>query len=605
MWLFICVFSAFAVATAISFVMNTRMSRENTNHILSTHLDDVCSAVNETDSLTILQATLRWADYFDEFESFDPVPDFLRMLGNIAMGNDIDEINFINEEGIIISSNNHNYFNYVMDSQQQSREFLVLLRDTSCHTFVQDLRTQGYDKVSKFRYAGSTFKKHKGFLQLGISEAHYKKTIESLLKGSTRYRRIGDKGSIYIYDSNLSTISAPVGCTDTTATQMGITHEVISQNKPNTIFLAELNGVDCYCMYSIEQGCIVLATQPVSEATLTRNTAVILSSITVFSIFLILFLAIWMLIRRLVVKNIDKVNSSLTEITNGDLDVKVDVRDSNEFDSLSNDINKTVDKLKVYIHEAETRMDADLALAQAIQHSALPTEFPAFTQNTEFDIYADMKAAKTVGGDFYDFYFSGEDTFTITIADVSGKGIPAAMFMMRGKSTLKNVITSTGMSLGDACSKVNNMLCQGNDTNMFFTGWIGSINLSTGLMKFINAGHNLPLLRRKGGRFEYLASKPFMPMAVFDITEYATETIQLYPGDELFLYTDGVTEATSSANQLFGEQLLLETLNNLTDEQTATPECICKAILHEVQAFAEGAEQSDDITMLCFRYEGK
>jgi len=602
-WLFVCVLTAFSVATLISFVMNTRISRANTEKLLHTHLEDVCNAVQETDSLTILNSTIYWADYFNNFDSFEPTEDFMRMTNNIAWGNDIDEICFIDENGIIISSNITEYLGYDMATSEQSGEFMILLRDTTVKTFVQELRAQGYDDAKRFRYAASTFANHPGFVELGISEANYSKRINQLLKGSTRYRRIGDHGSIYILDQHFNLISAPHDCRFTDADSIGITRQILDQQKPQSVFECDILGVPCYCMYSYEQNNIVLATQPESEATLTRNTAVSLSSITVSIIFVILFLAIWLLIRKLVVRNIDKVNDALTKITNGELDERVEVRDSTEFDSLSNDINMTVDRLNDYIHEAETRMDADLALAKAIQLSSLPATFPAFPNRKEFDIYASMNAAKEVGGDFYDFYFSGHDKFTITIADVAGKGIPAAMFMMRGKSSLKNQI-STGMALSDACNLVNTNLCMNNDTNTFFTAWMGQIELSTGKLVYVNCGHNLPLIRHNGGVFAFAECKQNIPMAVFDGFAYESQSVQLQPGDEVFLYTDGVTEAENTEKELFGDPRLIDALNNMPLSKAGSPESICKYILDCVQRFANGAEQSDDITMLCFKYVG-
>lgn len=601
-WLFSCVLTAFAIATVVSFIMNTDISRENTHKLLVTNIDDVCGDVHETDSVTILNTTLRWADYFDDFGSFEMNQDFKRMINNIATGNDIDEINIIDENGIIVASNSPEFLGYEMKSADQSREFMVLIDNPEVKTFVQGLREQGYNN-EKYRYAGSVFKNHAGFIQLGISEAHYNSMITDLLKGSTRYRRIGDNGAIYIFDRDFNIISLPKGHEMPETGKGFISKEELLTHHPVTLFEYDIKGTPCYCMYQIEQECVVLAVQPVSEATLTRNNSVILSSINVFFIFIILFIVIWLLIRKLVVKNIDLVNESLARITKGDLEEVVNVRDSYEFDSLSTDINKTVDRLKTYIHEAETRMDADLALAKAIQKSALPSEFPAFPNNKEFDVYAGMMTAKEVGGDFYDFYFSGDDMFTITIADVAGKGIPAAMFMMRGKSVLNNII-STGVPLDEACARVNDNLCQNNETTTFFTGWIGTVNLNTGEMTYVNAGHNKPLIRRNGGIFEFLDCKPGLAMAVFDGFQYTMESVQLKPGDEIFLYTDGVTEATNLHEELFGDERLQASLNSIPLSMAGKSQDICNYVLSKVHEFTNGAEQSDDITMLCFRYLG-
>gem|GEM_PF-6573826 len=576
------------------------MSRSNTEKLLHTHLEDICNAVYETDSLTLVNSALSWADYFDKFKWYEPSADFMRMTNNIAWGNNIDEICFINEEGIIVASNIHEYLGYEMTSAEQSAEFLKLLTDPDTKTYVQKLREQGYDHQKKFRYVGAVMPHHAGFIELGITEDNYRKQICELLKNSTRYRRIGDNGSIFILDEDFQLISAPRSCSATSADSIGVTRQMLEQQKPSEIFECEIMGVNSYAMYNSEQGCIVLAAQPVSEAMLTRDTAVSLSSITVSVIFLILFVTIWLLIRKLVVKNIDRVNGSLSKITNGNLEEIVEVRDTTEFDSLSTDINMTVHRLKEYIHEAETRMDADLALAKAIQLAALPTTFP---KRKDFDLYASMLTAKEVGGDFYDFYFSSPETLTITIADVAGKGIPAAMFMMGSKTTLKNQI-STGMKLDEACSVANTTLSNNNDTCTFLTAWIGQINLTTGLMTFVNCGHNRPVIRRNSGRYEFAECEADLPMAVLDKNQYKCQTIQLKAGDEILLYTDGVTEATDPNKKLFGDDQLIEVLNKMTIEQASSTESICHFLLNRVQTFANGADQSDDITMLCFRYLG-
>jgi len=602
-WLFTCVISAFAVTSVISFVLNTDMSRRSTLHLLKNNLDDVCQAVYETDSLAIEQTAERWADYFDSFAWYEPTADFNRMLHNIAWGNDIDEFNFVDDKGFIVASTVPDYINFDMSTTDQSSEFLILLRDTTVKTYVQELREVGYDNSVKQRYAASSFKSRKGFVEVGISEEHYVKKIHEMLNGSTRHRRIGENGSIFIFDENYNIISSPTGCDYKMGQELGVTKSLIEGNKQNEIFECNIEGENSYCMYSEQLGYIILAVQPVSEATLSRNTSVLLSSAVVFIVFFLLISIIGYLVRHLVVNNIDKVNDSLSKITEGNLNEEVNVRDTFEFDSLSTDINSTVNKLKVYIHEAETRMDADLALAKAIQLSTLPSEFPAFPEYDEFDVFASMLAAKEVGGDFYDFYLSGDNKVTITIADVAGKGIPAAMFMMRGKTTLKNVITSM-KQLDAACTRVNKALCRHNDTNTFFTGWVGTIDINTGVMTFVNAGHNLPVIRKNGGEFKFLECTPGLPFAVFGDFEYTIQTVQLSPGDEIFLYTDGVTEAADVDDKLYGDDRLIDSLNNISISDSSSPEKICKHVLASVRKFAEGAEQSDDITMLCFKYQG-
>lgn len=230
-----------------------------------------------------------------------------------------------------------------------------------------------------------------------------------------------------------------------------------------------------------------------------------------FVVFGMLFIVVYFLIKKLIVDNMVKINRSLAKITNGNLDTVVDVRTNEEFASLSDDINSTVLTLKRYIAEAAARIDKELEFAKAIQHSAIPMVFPPYSAHGEFDIYATMDTAKEVGGDFYDFYFVGESKLGFLIADVSGKGIPAAMFMMTAKTLIKGYAES-GKSVDEVFTIANAKLCESNEAGMFVTAWMGILDITTGLLEFANAGHNPPLVRHVDGTFEYLKSKSGFPI---------------------------------------------------------------------------------------------
>lgn len=208
-----------------------------------------------------------------------------------------------------------------------------------------------------------------------------------------------------------------------------------------------------------------------------------------------------------------------------------------------------------------------------------------------------MITAKAVGGDFYDFYYVGQNRMAILIADVSGKGIPAAMFMMKSKTIIKGLMES-GMPVNIAATEANKKLCEGNDENMFVTAWIAVINIKTGHVDYVNAGHNPPLIRKDNGKFEYLKAKNGFVFGGLDGFKYEKQSFDLKPGDKIYLYTDGVTEATDKNKELYGESRLLETINDLSEK---TPKDLCKGILSSVNTFVGDAEQADDITMLCFQ----
>jgi serine phosphatase RsbU (regulator of sigma subunit) len=318
-------------------------------------------------------------------------------------------------------------------------------------------------------------------------------------------------------------------------------------------------------------------------------------------IFIALTILIYLLIKKQIVISVNRINHSLSEITNGNLDVTMDVRNNLEFDSLSNDINATVDTLKRYIKDAEERIDAELAFAKAIQHSALPSVFPPYPNRKEFEIFATMHTAKEVGGDFYDFYFVDEDNLAFLIADVSGKGIPAAMFMMTSKTIIKSYAES-GMSVEEVFTVANEKLCEGNETGMFVTVWMGILNTKTGKVLFANAGHNPPLVKHADGTYEYLKSRAGFVLAGMEGIRYRKNELQLQPGDAIYLYTDGVTEATDLNTELYGEERLYTVLEKYKD---VTPEELCDEVKKDVDAFAGEAPQFDDITMLALKYHGE
>ena len=244
---------------------------------------------------------------------------------------------------------------------------------------------------------------------------------------------------------------------------------------------------------------------------------------------------------------------------------------------------------------------SELSVATHIQTSMLPRIFPAFPAQKEFDIYAMTNPAKEVGGDFYDFFLVDDDHLAVVVADVSGKGIPAALFMVIAKSLIKDH-AQRGTSPDVVFTEVNRLLCEANDEGMFVTAWLGVLELSTGHLSYVNAGHNPPLLRRAGGGYDYLRTRSGFVLAGVEETRYRSCSLELAPGDALFLYTDGVTEATDAEKQLYGEERLAAALNSHKDY---APKELLSAVRDDVEAFVGQAPQFDDITVLSLCYYGQ
>ena len=243
---------------------------------------------------------------------------------------------------------------------------------------------------------------------------------------------------------------------------------------------------------------------------------------------------------------------------------------------------------------ARQRIETELNVAAQIQADMLPRIFPAFSQRKEFDIYASMSPAKEVGGDFYDFFLVDDDHLALVIADVSGKGVPAAMFMVIAKTLLKNAVQS-GMSPALALETVNDQLCENNDAEMFVTVWLGVYEISTGKLTAANAGHEYPVIRHENGCFELYKDKHGFVLAGMKGVSYREYTLELGIGDTLFVYTDGVPEATNGENVLYGTTRMLEALNK---EMDTSPEKLLHAIKRDISLFVGNVAQFDDITML-------
>ncbi len=313
-------------------------------------------------------------------------------------------------------------------------------------------------------------------------------------------------------------------------------------------------------------------------------------------VFATLFIMVSVLMEALLADPLRSVNASLNRIINGNLEESVSVQTSSEFATLSRDINMTVDALKGYISAAEKRMQQELLMAKTIQASALPRNFDL--PRDEFELYALMDPAREVGGDFYDFFFVGPNRLALVIADVSGKGIPASLFMMRSKTAIRN-LAEGGKSPAEIMAEANHTLCEGNDAEMFVTVWLGLIDLETGEMVCANAGHEYPAILRAGGAYELLKDKHSMALAAMDGLPMKEYTLQLNPGDRLFVYTDGVPEAINEQVEQYGTDRMLDALNRHRNQPQKT---LLPLVLENLRRFVGAAEQFDDITMLGFHF---
>ena len=313
-------------------------------------------------------------------------------------------------------------------------------------------------------------------------------------------------------------------------------------------------------------------------------------------------------VRGVVTKPIGKLAAFTEGITESGVfeNQRIQIKTGDEIESLSESFNFMLAKLEDYIQNLsrvtaeKERIGAELNVAKQIQADMLPSIFPAFPDRDEFDIYASMDPAKEVGGDFYDFFMVDDNHLAFLIADVSGKGVPAALFMVITKTLIKNQVMK-GQEPYAVFEEVNNQLCENNQEGMFVTAWLGILEISTGIITYVNAGHNPPMVKRKDGNYNYLQCRPGFVLAGMDGIPYQQDKIKLQEGDCIYIYTDGVTDTNNPKGELFGEDRLRDVIDVYKDN---SPEALLRGVKTELDNYMGEAEQFDDITMLCIEYKG-
>ena len=287
--------------------------------------------------------------------------------------------------------------------------------------------------------------------------------------------------------------------------------------------------------------------------------------------------------------------------------IRLDLRSNDEVSDLYHEIQSMEDRIVDYtdhltrVTAEKERVSTELRTASQIQEAMLPHIFPAFPEREDFDLYASMTPAKEVGGDFYDFFLIDESHLAVLIADVSDKGVPAALFMMSAK-ILINYRTQEGGSPSEILNAVNAQICKSNKSRMFVTVWLGILDLSTGLLTCTNAGHEYPVIRGQDGVFRVFKDQHGLVLGALARARYKDYEIRMMPGDAIFVYTDGVPEANNADGEFYGMERMEEALNAASNRD---PEGILQGVKESVDAFTGEAMQFDDLTMLCLEYKGK
>ena len=440
--------------------------------------------------------------------------------------------------------------------------------------------------------------------------------------------KIGETGSCFVLNNDLSFIahrdmSKPDFDTELKDHLDDYNFINMLRASDDGIIASTYEGKDSYIAYSQldETGWYFCATIETSEVTapalrakeesdkLTEATQQGMQDelFSTYRLFLIYFAIVGILITLIsfavtgtITRPIQKLTENVKAIGQGDFDRKIPIDSGDEIGMLSQRFNEMQDNLKAYMENItkvtaeKERIGAELDVAAHIQADMLPSIFPPFPDRSDFDIFASMNPAKEVGGDFYDFFLIDDDRLALVIADVAGKGVPAALFMMMSKILVGNYAMMSD-SPAETLMKVNSQICKNNANDMFVTVWLAFLSISTGHVVATNAGHEYPILKKADGKYEILTDKHKPPIGTMDGIKYQDYEFTLERGGGLFVYTDGVAEANNDENELFGTDRLLEALNRESDASTET---LIRNVRKDVDAFAGDAPQFDDITML-------
>ena len=589
--------TAVALIVTIGFtaVLQNDLSQTQTNDLLSQSAEDVKRDIAEASDSNLLELTQVAAQAMPTTQSASS-----EQCATIAEALDVAEINVIDANGIIVASTFSEYIGFDMASGEQSAEFLALLPGGSQTQLVQGYRPIAFNESTMRKYAGIAIED--GLVQVGYDPKNFLDDLAVQIEASVKNRHVGETGVLVVVDEAGGVVSTYRDVDNLEADRLVAD---ASNAAEGAMFATTLNDVPCYASYLEVESYRVIAALPKLEANAARNASILVTAFMEVLIFAVLFLLIYAVIKRVVVKGVRTMNSQLSQITAGDLNVKLDVRTASELSSLSDGINKTVGALK----ESLALVKADLNMAASIQTNTLPDLTAAIKERREFDLFASMDPAREVGGDFYDFFMVDDDHIALVVADVSGKGIPAALFMMQSKAVIKMEALS-GVDPATVFLRANTDLSEKNDDDMFTTAWIGVLEISTGKLTYADAGHEKLVLYRNG-EWE-MPKKPNGAVALgfcnaqdyeglSERYRFRNHTVQLQPGDAILQYTDGVTDATNLDEDLFGEKRLLQTVR---EAPSADPSELLFFVSEHISEFVGEAPQFDDITMLGLRYKG-
>lgn len=595
-WLALLICTAYTVIGVLGYHRAAGQAWLKTEQVVKTRLYDLQELMRHADSGMQHVEDINNESAIEHTRALAEIirlsPDVLQNQERLqGLCNDLgaEQIAVTDADGVVIAAVPATNVGYDLGSHEQSREFLRCINSPGTE-ICQRLRPNG-SEGKHLQYAGVCRMDAPGVVQIGFRTRH-----EEMVRNTAAFSQlasnfnIGKNGSIIAFRQGavLNSEDFPYPTTSLLALPL---------NQATDIRLGE----ELYFAYAVEnQGNRIVGLLPMKEVYRDLNSTVLSQLLSNLTLFVVIFAALSYLLQRLVIQGIGQINQSLRNITGGDLSERVNVTYTPEFASLSNGINSMVDALQSYGEQSRLNMERELELARSIQLTALPNTFPAFPNRKEFELYATCSQAKSVGGDFYDFFLTDENHLCFLVADVSGQGVPAALFMMRSMSIIRGLARSGAKPL-ELVRETNSALCEGNSANMRVNLLYACLEISSGELTFVNAGPPQMLLQKESSAYEMVHMRSGISLGIEPGATFTLGRIQLHPGDRIFAYTDGVIKATNMEHAPFGAARLQAALNSRPAHVTDVTRQVSTAL----REYTENAEQSQDVTMLAIEYIGK
>ncbi len=592
--LFLLVCAAFTVTGALAYWQFQRHARQQAEQLMSTRLRDMLELVDYTvASMQRLihnndEMALARARAAAEIIRLNPATlTNQEVLQGLCNDLGAEQIAITDADGIIRAAVPASYRGFDLTAEKDAAKFLPCI-STPGYEYVQ--RSDRQQSASGLLYVGVHRADIDGLVKIGFLPQYEQRARDATAYGRlAANHRLGTTGRIIGFRGGapLNREALPSPAADFLSLPTG------------KLVRMEFSG-KAHFAYALEKGSFrLVGILPLSEFYPSGLQSLRQRLITNSLVLGAVFAMVGFLLQRLVISRIANVNETLRRISEGDTEARVNVSSSPEFVRLSTGINSMLDSLKIMNDQSRERLEKEMELARFMQQATLPETYPAFPANSEFDICAALIPSASVGGDFYDFFMTDANHLTFMVAAVSGSGIPAALFMMRSLSIIRSFARS-GQEPSAVLSGANRVLCEGRMADMHVSLFYGSLELSSGLLTCVNAGHEAPLLQHlNGGRYEWL-ELPLSPvLGAMEGIAYHCQQVRLEPGDRLLLYTGGLLSAKNAEKESFGTARLLDALDAEAPTLQDMPNLVRKAL----RRFTEGEPQEHDITLLALEYQ--